>query len=193
MCAQNQDSENVNATNFQEEVVKCTTLRDRYTIDFEWTFPFVIEGYRQRSEQSIHPNREAHFQVGINALVGSFIIRLFAIWESIDPSYYYVSTYFNSREQRLFRGYKHLRHTFSHGFNGARANGNKRHFDDLMASEDSLAGLQFDDNRIIIIDHELVYDCWNFLRGMAVCLPIKIAKHMNGNPTNFNGNLFSCD
>ncbi len=125
-----------------------------------------------------HGNKEqqAAIQKSVNRCIqGILIVYLFALWEEYVPRNL-EENWLSSSERERLRAFRHIRHSFAHGFGGARANQCRSEFENVMKSTQPFAKLNWDNNKIELCDSQIALDCQRHMEDLSNKLVDRIAR-----------------
>lgn len=121
----------------QSDLLKAYKLIEILSDDAKWLFGSIK---RDINADESRKARLAHSVEGV-ALITSF-----AVLEEYLPAEKWEGMEFMDGERERLRAYRHLRHCFAHGFDGARAKKNKKDteaFDKVMKSPTPITNIDF--------------------------------------------------
>jgi hypothetical protein len=124
-----------------------------------------------------HDNPEIRKQIqkSVDAYIpGLLLVYLFALWEEYVDRQIERDWLPADKSLRL-NAFRHIRHSFAHGFNGNRANKCRIEFESIMSSNQPFPNLPWDNDKIDLTKSQVAIDCQRFMEDLAKELIGRIA------------------
>lgn len=160
----------MNETIFTPMLPLMGKLQDCVQREFGWI-------YSKSGTLVTHDNPVVRKQIqkSVDAYIpGLLLVYLFALWEEyVDRQI--EKDWLPAENLERLNAFRHIRHSFAHGFNGGRASKCRKEFENVMRSTQPFPSLPWDIDKIDLTKSQVAIDCQRFMNDLAKELIGRIA------------------
>lgn len=158
-----------------EETHKAVELMKEQLALYQHGFGHILTGTSNIVKYD-DPKTRNEVQRNVNGIVqSSLLLYMFGMWENFMTNEM-VENYLDDDDKLLFRGYKHIRHSVAHRYNGKRADNNRKHFEECVANGHFKDIIWDKENDTIdIAESRTTNNCMKFLEKIAKVIFVKSA------------------
>lgn len=141
-------------------------------------FGYIYSGLRNSVKHN-DPTIRAKIQKEVDAASqGLLVVYLFSMWEEYVERQV-EKDWLTTDELERLNAFRHLRHSMTHGFEGARARQCRTEFEAVMNGQRPFPNLTWDNDNLDLTNAQVAIDCQRLMDDLAKKLIGRIA---NNNP-----------